>query len=184
MRATVVLAGLFLSAAAPAAPPGTRDAALPRFTGEREAAALFFVKKHAPELVPLLEQLKKDNTAQYQQEIREIFQVTEMLADLQDDPRRHDLELKIWKAENRAFALVARLSMPGKEERAQLEAALLALARELVDLDVQVLEWKAEQLDRELGQARDELARAREQTEKQTQERYQGLLDQARKRRK
>src|SRR5688572_30451001 len=66
---------------------------LPRFTEEREAAALFFVKKHLAEMVPVLDQLKKDKVEHYQKEVSEIFQVTEILADLREDMARHDLEL-------------------------------------------------------------------------------------------
>ena len=66
--------------------------ALPRFTEEREAAALLFVKKHLPDLSPLLGELKKTNPTRYHQEISEIFQVSEMLADLLDEPRRYDLD--------------------------------------------------------------------------------------------
>jgi hypothetical protein len=180
MRATFLVLTLVLTTGAATA----RESDLPRFTEEREAAALFFVKKHVPEVLPLLEQLKKDNLSQYQREIREVFQVTELLADLQDEPRRHELELRIWKAETKAYALVAKLSTPSEEERKKIEASLQDLARELVELDVQVLEVKAEQLDKELGEVKDELARAREQSDKQTKARYEGLLEQARKRRK
>src|SRR4051794_40418485 len=102
------LASVFGSASCASAPePEPR--ALPRFTEEREAAALFFVKKQLPDLLPLLEQLKKNSQPQYRTEIREIFQATEWLADLQDDPRRHELELKIWKTENKAFTVAAKL---------------------------------------------------------------------------
>jgi hypothetical protein len=158
--------------------------ALPRFTEEREAAALFFVRKHAPEVAPLLEQLKKANLAQYQHEIREVFQVTEILAELQDDPRRYDLELKIWKTEAKAHTLVAKLATPNDEERKKLEANLQELARELVELDVQVLELKCEQLDKELNELKDELGRARDQMDKQTRARYEGLLERAKKSKK
>src|SRR5215471_15276859 len=79
---------------------------LPRFTEEREAAALLFVKKNLPELLPFLEQLKKNNVMQYQNQVREIFQVSEMMADLIDEPKRYDIELKIWQTENRAHTLV------------------------------------------------------------------------------
>ena len=154
---------------------------LPRFTEEREAAALFFVKKHVPEVLPLLEKLKKDNAARYQQEIREIFQVTELLADLQDEPRRHELELRIWKAETKASAFVAKLSTPNEEERKKIEASLQELARELVELDILVLEAKADQLDKELGEVKDELAKMRDNVEKQVKDRYEGLLDKARR---
>ncbi len=164
--------------------PGSRADPLPRFTEEREAAALFFVKKHAAEVLPLLQQLKKTNPAQYQQEIREVFYVTETLADLQDDPRRHELELKIWKTESKAHALVARLSTPAEAERKKIEAQLQELAKELVELDVQVLELKAEQLEKEVGEIKDELAKTREQMDKVTRTRYEGLVNKAKKSRK
>jgi hypothetical protein len=187
MRTLPVLLGAFLgsvlltTSAASASATDPKTPSLPRFTEEREAAALFFVKKHVPELLPLLAELKKNQTARYQQEVREIFQVTEMLADLQDEPRRHDLELKIWKAENKAHVLVARLSTPNAEERKKILGQLRDLARELVDFDIQVLELQAEQLDKELGEVKDELARAREQLEQNTKARYDGLLDKSKK---
>src|SRR6266852_3483297 len=81
------------SAQAGAVLPEVEARALPRFTEEREAAALCFVKKHLAELVPLLEQLKKNNVKQYEHEIREIFQATEWLTDFQEDAKRYDLEL-------------------------------------------------------------------------------------------
>ena len=171
-------------AAAVCAPGAAWAESLPRFTEEREAAALFFVKKHAVELLPLLDKLKKDNLKQYQLEIREVFQVTELLAELMDEPRRYELELKIWKTESKAHVLVAKLSTPSEEERKKIEASLQDLARELVDLDIQVLECKADQLDKELGAVKDELARARDSTEKSIKTRYEGLLEQARKRKK
>lgn len=162
----------------------TRGDILPRFTEEREAAALFFIRKHAAEVLPLLEQLKKSNLAQYQQEIREVFYVTELLADLQDEPRRYELELKIWKTESKAHALVARLSTPSEEERKKVEGNLQELAKELVELDIQVLELKAEQVDKELGEIKDELAKTRDQIDKVTRVRYEGLLGKVKKPRK
>ena len=119
---SVVLAALVLCSAAGSA----ADTPLPRFTEEREAAALHFVRKHCPELVPMLDELKKSNRPAYEQQVRETFQVTELLADLQDeDPKRYELELKIWVAENKALVLGARLAT-AKEER------LLTMVRDLV----------------------------------------------------
>jgi hypothetical protein len=171
------LAWCLLAAAAWGSEPDN----LPRFTEEREAAALFFVKKNLPELLPLLEELKKTNTERYQREIREVFQVTEYLAELQDDPRRHELELKIWVTESKAHALVAKLSVPNDDERKKAEAQLQELAKELVELDAQVLEHKADQLEKELGEVKDELARIREQGEKRARERYDSLLEKSKR---
>lgn len=176
--AVFVLAGL-----AVAVTPGSTAPDLPRFTEEREAAALFFLRKHVPEVLPLLDELKKNDPAQYQQEIREVFRVTEMLADLQDEPRRHDLELKIWKIETRAHALVARLSAP-KEERKKVESDLHDMARDLVDLDIQVLELQIDQLDKELAELKDELNRTRDQMDRSVKAKYDALLGQAKKNKK
>jgi hypothetical protein len=180
LRNGVVLVALLVASSDSWGGPVGRDV-LPRFTDEREAAALFFVRKQLPELMPLLDQLKKADMERYRREIREIFQATEWLADLQDEPRRHDLEVKIWKAEARAHVVAAQLASPTDEERKKCEAQLQELARELVDLDVQVLELKADELDKELGEVKDELARARDNTDKQVKERYDRLLDKARK---
>jgi hypothetical protein len=151
---------------------------LPRFTEEREAAARHFVKKHLPQLMPLLDELQKSNRRQYQMEVREIFQVTEVLADLQDDKRRHDLELEIWKAENQANVLLARISAAAKPpEREKAQAELRNLARVLVDLDIQVLQLQAERLERELAQAQDDLSRARQQKDKYAEFRYDRLME-------
>lgn len=154
---------------------------LPRFTEEREAAAHYFIKKHLPELLPLLSELKKSSPAGYQKEIREIFQVTEMLADLIDDPKRHDLELKFWKAENRSHILVARMASAPEDEKKKMQDQLKELARELVDLEIQVLEAQTEQLDRELGEAKDELNRAREERDQNIRAKYDSLLEKTRK---
>jgi hypothetical protein len=175
---------LVLSPGRASASSAEAEAVLPRFTEEREAAALFFVKKHLPELLPLLEQLKKNNHVRYEHEVREIFQETEMLADLQDDPKRYELELRVWKTENKANTLVAQLSTPSAEARQKLESQLQDLAHELVDLDIQVLELKAEELDKELGGVKDDLAKMRDALDKQVKERYEGLLDKAKRRKK
>lgn len=181
MYTSLLLLGcLYLPSSGPAAP----RTGLPRFTEEREAAAVYFVKKHLPDLLPLLAELKKNNAARYQQEICEVFQVTELLADLQDEPKRHELELKIWKAENRAHLLVARLLAPPEEERMKLQDQLRALTRELVDLDIRMMETQAEALDREVSEIRDELARTRDQLDQKVKSRYESLLDKSRKPRK
>lgn len=180
----LIVAVLVAAASLRAATPGSTDVSLPRFTEEREAAALFFLRKHTPALLPFLEQIKKVSLVQYQHEIREVFQVTEMLADLQEDPRRHDLELEIWKTESKAHTLVARLTNLGEEDRRKVEGNLLKLARELVDLDIQVLELKTEQTEKELTEVKEELAKARDQIPVQTKARYEKLLEQVRKRRK
>jgi hypothetical protein len=160
---------------------GTADP-LPRFTEEREAAALHFVRKHLPELVPLLDELRKANRPVYELQIRETFQVTELLADLQADQKRYDLELQIWKAENRALVLVARLATPKDEERKAIEEQLQSLARELTEYEAQAVELRVTLIQRELTLARDELARYRDNFDRIAKDRFESLLEKARKR--
>jgi hypothetical protein len=157
--------------------------ALPRFTEEREAAALHFVRKQCPEQVPLLEELKKSNRATYEDKIRETFQITELLADLQEDPKRYELELKIWKAENKAIVLVAKLATLRDDDRRLIEEQLKTLAKELVDLELLSLEHRVEVLTTELTIARDELTKARDSLDRTTKEKYDSLIEKARKKR-
>lgn len=156
---------------------------LPRFTEEREAAALHFVRKHCPEQVPLLEELKKGNRTAYELQVRETFQVTEYLADLHDDPKRYDLELRVWKAENKAMVLVGRLATPKEEDRKLIEDQLRALAKELVELEIQGQEHRVLVLDRELVSAREELAKSRDTADRSTREKFEGFLEKAKKKR-
>lgn len=158
--------------------------AKPRFTEEREAAALHFVRKHLPELAPLLSELKRVDANRYQQEVCEIFQVTEMLADLLDEPRRHDLELKIWKTENKAYLISARLRASNDDDEKKLNEQLRELARELVGLDVEVMEVQLEQLKKEKDAVEEELQRTREQIEQHIKKRYENLLEKAGKNKK
>jgi hypothetical protein len=170
----VAAAVVLCPAVAPADP-------LPKFTEEREAAALHFVRKHCPELVPLLEDLKKTNRPAYESQIRETFQVTELLADLQDDPKRYDLELKIWKAENKALVLVAKLATPKEDDRKAIEGQLQVLAKELVELEVLSLEHRVELLQTELASAKDELAKFRDNFDRTVKDRFESLLEKAKK---
>jgi len=174
----VVVACLFLAV------PIVASDALPRFTEEREAAALHFVRKHCPELVPALDELRRNARPMYERQVREIFQVTEMLADLRDDRDRYEHELKVWKAENRAFLLAARLATIKPADRKRIEESLQQLARERVDLDMRNLEMQTATLEVELRSARNELERLRENLEQSARERYDLLLERAQKRKK
>lgn len=176
-----MIAPLAIVAAAITASPAAADGHLPKFTEEREAAALHFVRKQCPELIPLLEELKKTNRVAYETQIRETFQVTEFLTDLLDDPKRYDLELKVWKAENKALVLVARLATPKDEDRKAIEEQLHVLARELVELEVQALEHRVEVLQTELTGAKDELTKYRDNFDRTVKERFDTLVEKARK---
>jgi hypothetical protein len=156
---------------------------LPVFTEEREAAALTFVRRHYPDLLPLLERVRRADWKRYQQEICEIFQFSEALTELRiRDERRYQLELERWKTESRALVLVARLSTSNSAEKPGLQSDLRDAAKRLVELDMELLRLRIEELERELAEARDEMGRAEEKRDLRIQERYQFLFDLARRR--
>lgn len=169
-----------------AGPPAVSSAAepqLPVFTEEREAAALTFVRRNYPDLLPLLERVRRTDWKRYQQEICEIFQFSEALTELRThDERRYQLELERWKTESRALVQVARLSTSNTVEKPNLQAELRDAAKRLVELDMELLRLRIEELERELGEARDEMNRAEEKRDLRIQERYQFLFDLARRR--
>ncbi len=168
---------------APNAAPANGNGGLPRFTEEREAAALQFAKKHVPELLPILDTLKMGDVKKYQEEICEIFKTTELLGELKaTDMRRHDLELDIWKTQTRSLILVARLANATDEEKPKLTEELREAAKKLVDLDMQILRLRVDELERELNEAREELARGEEKRDALSKERYQKLFEQAKNR--
>ncbi len=155
---------------------------LPRFTEEREAAALHFVRKHAPELVSLLDELKKQHPALYLHRIREIFAFTEMLADLQDDPSRYDVELKLWKAEARTQILLTGIAVCRTEaERKPLERQLRESIREQIRLEILALELTAEELSRDLEETKQAIDKARLTFDRTVQERFDRLMERVRK---
>ncbi|MBL8797426.1 MAG: hypothetical protein JNM56_26220, partial [Planctomycetia bacterium] len=153
----------------------------PRFTEERAAALQFFVRKHLPELVPVLDELKKGNPKRYEQEVGTLFQATEFLAALRDDPRRHDLELKIWQTEQRANLVLAKIALASAADRKALDAQLQDVTKTLVELDAQVLKLRVEQLTKELDEVNAQVAQNQQNAEQLAQERFQALLARVKK---
>ncbi|MGF1577795.1 MAG: hypothetical protein ACFCD0_00365 [Gemmataceae bacterium] len=149
---------------------------LPRFTEVREAAVLFFVKKHVPEMSPFLAELKRTSLPRYQMEIRYIFQVTELLADIRENRRRHNLELKIWIAQNKAQVLVAQLATPNSSNRETLMDRLTKVAKQMVQLDIEVLQLKQTELEEKLKNVKRRLDRTREDPNRFVQQKINRLL--------
>lgn len=157
------------------------DPPRPRFTEEREAAVQFFVRKQLPELLPILDELKKNNRQRYEQEIGTLFQASEFLAALHDDPRRRDLELKIWQTEQRTNLALAKIALASAADRKALDAQLQDLTKELVELDARVLKLRSEQLTKELNSVNAELAKTQQNAEQLAKDRFQALLAKVKK---
>jgi hypothetical protein len=81
-------------------------------TPEREAAVLTFIQRNHAELADLLAHLKDNQPAEYEQAVKEIFRVTERLAQIQErDPLQYELEIAVWTAQSRVQLLSARMKM-------------------------------------------------------------------------
>jgi hypothetical protein len=143
----------------PAATPQKKNQArqLLTITPEREAAVQAFVERNHPELGELLGHLKANQPKQYEQAVKDIYRVTERLAQIQErDPLHYELEVKLWAAQSRVQVLAARLKMGATEEhRTQLREALayqmdarLAVLKHQRDL----VQERVAKMDREITQ--------------------------------
>lgn len=119
----------------PSASNAARAAKALVITPQREAAAISFVQEHHPELAVLLVPLKRSNSKEYEQAIRELFRTSERLAQAKErDDGRYQLELEIWKIESQIRLLVARLTMNPDDMEFQEELRELLVQR--VDLRI------------------------------------------------
>ena len=104
------------------------------------AAAVAFAVAHHPELVPLLDRLRKEAPGEFAAAVADLDRTRERLAKLRDkQPERHDAALAEWKLSSRIRLTLARLatnpSAESEEELRQLvrqraEARLVPLRAE------------------------------------------------------
>ena len=105
-----------------------KDVRMPGFSPEREAAAITFLDSHHAELGQLLKRLKKSRPMEYKKAVREIFRASERLTNWQDkNPKRYEVELKLWKLNSRIQLLAAKMRISGNPAtKEKLRAAILA----------------------------------------------------------
>lgn len=145
------------------------------YTPEREAAALMFASLHHPELSSLLGQLKESDPQEYQRAIRELFQASERLAQIQERaPARYELELEIWKLESRIRLLAARMAMGADPA---LEQELRELAAEQIDARLSLAQFER----REVEQRLEKLNARIDAIEKSRDDRIQQVVDRVRR---
>jgi hypothetical protein len=78
-----------------------------------------------------------------------------------------------------AAAVLLVLALERTSEHQRVQAQLHEMAQELVDLDIQVLDLKAEQLEQKLGHVEDELLETREHGDRRATQRHQDSPDKA-----
>jgi len=127
----------------------------PPIPAEREAAAIQFIEQHQPELVRLLNHLRKSDPRQYQRAVRELMRTVERLNQTkQRDPQRYELELQLWKTRSRIDLLAAQWQMhPSDELRERLRAAVaqqLSQQRRLLTIERERLAQRQEKIDAQL----------------------------------
>ncbi len=137
-------------------------------TAAREAAVVAFVKEHHPELSELLAVLKTSQPKEYYKAVRDLFRVSERLAQIQEvNSELYDLELKVWQLKSRIDLLTARLKMSPKDKglQAELKDALLQrinARKELLSLEHRRVTTRLEKLDAQiekLQKSHDQLSR-------------------------
>jgi hypothetical protein len=141
------------SAQAKPAPAKTNAARRPpktpaQLAAEREAAALAFAREHHPELLTLIEKLRKENRREYNLAIRDLSQASDRLTRIKkQSPAQYEVALAAWKLDSRAHLLAARLTMSPDPA---LEAELKQVLRDRVDLRLQEYQFERDRIQTRL----------------------------------
>jgi hypothetical protein len=132
---------------------------------ERSATALSFVREHHPELVELLERLKRSNGSEYERAIRELARTSDRLSGMRArNPERYALELDLWKLKSQIQLLSARASLAPNED---LTSELRALIERQLEVRAAQLELERSELTERLDRV--ELALQAAETNHQSQ---------------
>lgn len=124
---------------------------------ERETAAIEFAQQNHPELVPILQGLKKNGRKEYQAALADLDRTADRLTKLKEkSPERYEFQLAEWKISSRIRLLAAKLAMG---EDPSVESELRAALRERVELRLNAqrterdkLQKRVEKLDQTIGE--------------------------------
>jgi hypothetical protein len=116
---------------------------------ERETAALAFARQHHPELLTLIDKLRKENRREYNMAIRDLSQASDRLTRLKkQSPAQYDVALAAWKLDSRAHLLAARMTMTPDPA---MEAELKQVLRERVDLRLKEYKFERDRIQQRLA---------------------------------
>ncbi len=148
----------------------------------QQAAALAFAKANHPELVPLLNSLKRRREADYNRELRQLHQASTRLGKLKErlQKERYEQELAVWKLDSRIRLQLARWAVSRDDElgseirkslaerqairKAQYERELARLNERRTKVDSMLRGLTDEKLDKEWQQLSKSIARRRRQS--------------------
>lgn len=142
----------------------------------KESAAIRFVELHVPEMIPLLHHLKTTDQQRYEQEITDIYQITQLLKKIRSNEKRHELELNLWVTQNKAQILVAQLSVSPQTVQPKAIRQLRDLAGTLVRLNKQILELREKEIESELADVRSVLESLRRNRDEHIQKEMNEFL--------
>jgi len=84
---------------------------------EHEAVVRAFVILNHRELDDVLTKLKSASKPEYEKAVRQIYVYAERLNRLkEDDPERHEIELRLWKIDSRVRLLTARMTVAESDD--------------------------------------------------------------------
>lgn len=148
----------------------------PPFSPEREAKALEFVRRHHPDLNPVLQRLKGLNRTEYEQAIRELYQTSERLAAMKPlDETLHGLMLEAWKVDSEIKLLAARYSVAAQKDPT-VEARLKELLYRQVDLQRRQVEHNRDRALATLKGMEANIKLLADKREEFVQRRFQNLI--------
>lgn len=172
------------NAGAQATPSGTQDAGgavKPESQQSSEAEAQALVRGHLPELVKLLDTLRRESPEQYRRAVADLARHARRLENARRrDGRLFEIELEILKRQTRVDLLVARLQLrDDAQTHAQLRRSLAGLqqarlARLTYDRDQ--AEQRLARAEQQLQVAEDRLQSARETAPVWVRQTYLHLL--------
>ena len=143
-------------------------------TPERESAVMTFVERNHPALKDVLASLKQNRPKEYEKAIRDIYQTSERLANLQErDPSLYALELKNWTLRSQIQLLTAHMVMADNEViRAELRKLLL----EQMDVRAEVLRLDRQRARERLERIESELAKINSDRDKHVEKQLDLLM--------
>ncbi|RMG34672.1 MAG: hypothetical protein D6725_13855 [Planctomycetota bacterium] len=147
-------------------------------TPAREAAALTFAREHHPELVRLLQALRKVDRQQYLKAVRELYRQSERLARMKErGDWRYDLALQSWIVDSRLQVLSARYATTEDE---RLLPRIRELIRERRMLQLQTMVRERERLESRLKKLNEAIDRLNADMDRSVEDELQRVVRKAR----
>ncbi len=126
-----------------------------------ESAARNFAKQHHPELLPILDHLKKERQREYRRAISDLHKAAARLAQWKKkNPTRYELELDAWKLRSRIQLLAAQVRL--EPDDAKLLTAIRRALLEQADMQIAACEAERDRQAERLKQLEAHLRQLRE----------------------